>query len=406
MTVDPPARVAAVLAPLRAVADEVVVAVDDRVDPATLGPVEALADTVLRFTFAPPVDRPRAWLAAQCTGEWLLSIDGDEVASAALVDALPELVAARDVQQYHVPRRWLYPDPDRFLAELPWWPDFQLRLARNDATLAVRGGTHAGIVPVLPSRHVDLPLYHLDLVLRTEGERAAKAAGYEAEAPGRQAYGGGPLNATLYLPERLEGTPRPSGSPGSSGSSALVTEPVPAADAAAIAAVLAADRAASGSPPANGGPDPVAGTPVAGPPGQPTTDGRLPDDAYRVGWTPLYGDRRMAPGEVRPVYVRVENQGSAVWPWGLDQPPEIRVSYHWWTPGGDLVDYEGHRSPLPCRLGPGESTIVPVWVQAPAEPGAYVLELDLVHEHVRWFDAPLRIDMQVADRVTGAHPRC
>jgi hypothetical protein len=49
---------------------------------------------------------------------------------------------------------------------------------------------------------------------------------------------------------------------------------------------------------------------------------------------------------------------------------------------------------------------VPVWVHAPAEPGAYVLELDLVHEHVRWFDAPLRIDMQVADRETGAHARC
>jgi hypothetical protein len=125
-----------------------------------------------------------------------------------------------------------------------------------------------------------------------------------------------------------------------------------------------------------------------------------------VGWVPLYGDRRMAPGEVRPVYVQVQNQGSAAWPWGLDQPPDIRVSYHWWSAAGDLVDYEGRRSPLPCRLAPGESTIVPVWVHAPAEPGAYVLELDLVHEHVRWFDAPLRIDMQVADRETGAHARC
>jgi hypothetical protein len=117
----------------------------------------------------------------------------------------------------------------------------------------------------------------------------------------------------------------------------------------------------------------------------------------------------MAPGEVRPVYVRIENRGSAAWPWGLDQPPEIRVSYHWWRGTGELVDYEGMRSPLPCGLAPGESTIVPAWVQAPAEPGAYVLELDLVHEHVRWFEVPLRIEMRVADRQpreTGADARC
>jgi len=380
MTADPPARVAAVLAPLRAIADEVVVAVDDRLDldPAALEPITAVADRVLAFTFRPPVDRPRAWLASQCTGEWLLSIDGDEVPGAALVDALPALVAARDVQQYHLPRRWLYPDPGRWLAELPWWPDFQLRLARNDATLAVRGGTHAGIVPVLPSRHVDLPLYHLDLVLRSASERAAKAADYEAQHPGRVAFGGGPLNSTLYGPERFEG---------------LATEPVPSADVPLIEAVLS-----SNLPPKEGASSLSRG--------QVRSDDVLPEGAYRVGWVPLYGDRRMAPGEVRPVYVQVENRGSEVWPWGLDQPPDIRVSYHWWSAAGDLVDYEGRRSPLPCRLAPGESTIVPVWVHAPAEPGQYVLELDLVHEHVRWFDAPLRIEMQVADRETGAHARC
>jgi hypothetical protein len=31
----------------------------------------------------------------------------------------------------------------------------------------------------------------------------------------------------------------------------------------------------------------------------------------------------------------------------------------------------------------------------PEEPGNFILEFDLVHELVRWFDFPLRIDMQV-----------
>ena len=72
-----------------------------------------MADRVVRFEFRPPVDRPRAWLAAQCTGDWLLSIDGDEVPSTALVDALPGLTAAPDVQQCWLPRRWLFPDAAR-----------------------------------------------------------------------------------------------------------------------------------------------------------------------------------------------------------------------------------------------------------------------------------------------------
>jgi hypothetical protein len=324
------------------------VAVDDRVDPDTLGPVRAVADRVLSFTFRAPVDRPRAWLAAPCTGEWLLTIDGDEVPSRAFVAALPELLAASDVQQYQLPRRWLYPSADRWLAELPWWPDFQLRLARNDATLAVRGGTHAGIEPVLPSRHLDLPLYHLDLLLRSEAEREAKAARYEAERPGHRAYGGGLLNETLYLPERRGG---------------LATEPVPVEDRAWIGRVLSGEEV---------------------------------DDLYRVELEPFDIDRRFAPGETRPFYLRVGNVGSGTWPWGLEQHPEIRVSYHWRTgDGGETLHYEGLRSPLPCRLGPGESTIVPTWVEAPTEPGEYVLEIDLVHEHVRWFEAPLALEVQV-----------
>ena len=33
--------------------------------------------------------------------------------------------------------------------------------------------------------------------------------------------------------------------------------------------------------------------------------------------------------------------------------------------------------------------------ETPAEPGAYVFELDLVHEHVRWFDCEVRLPVAV-----------
>lgn len=47
---------------------------------------------------------------------------------------------------------------------------------------------------------------------------------------------------------------------------------------------------------------------------------------------------------------------------------------------------------------------MPVWVEAPADAGRYVLEFDLVHEHVRWFESPLVVEMNVVDRGGGYEP--
>jgi len=398
MTADPPAQVAVALGALRPVADEIVVAADSRVDGGALRAYEDVADRVVRFEFRPPVDRPRAWLAAQCTGDWLLSIDGDEVPSAALIEALPGLTAAVDVQQCWLPRRWLFPDAATWLAEAPWWPDFQVRLMRNDATLAARAELHGGFVAVVPARHVDAPLYHLDTVVNDEATRAGKAGRYAAEAPGRSAYGGGPLSEVMYRPERW-----------TSGA----VRPVPDEDRelidrvlAARATTVAADRSARDRP----------ATPAVAPAAvidvHASTPSMHPED-YAVALR-LYEATssdvplRLAPGETRPVYVEVENRGEATWRWGLDQQPLVRVSHHWRTPGGDVTRYEGLRSPLQSTLRPGDSAIIPVWVEAPDEEGDHLLEIDLVHEHVRWFEAPLIVPVVVAERrptpASGAGP--
>ena len=55
----------------------------------------------------------------------------------------------------------------------------------------------------------------------------------------------------------------------------------------------------------------------------------------------------------------------------------------------------GRRSPLTSTLHPDDSIIVPVLVEAPSTSGSYVLEVDLVHEGVRWFGSPLCIDVVV-----------
>jgi hypothetical protein len=380
LTVDPPAQVATSLSYLRPLADEIVVLVDSRVDADALGAYVDVADRVFRYEFRPPVDRPRAWLHGQCHGDWIMSIDGDEVPSRRMIDELPGLVAATDVQQYLFPRRWLFGEATTWLGELPWWPDFQVRLVRNDATLAVPGGIHGGIVPVLPARYVEAPLYHLDTLVTSESDRRAKADAYEAYEPGRQAYGGGPLNETLYLPERRR--------------SARLRD-VPAEDRPWIDDVLRARSRA--------GPSGLVETPLV--PAEEiddlAPDCSLPALAYHADLSLFDDDPRMAPGERRPFYLRIRSDGAGSWPWwpwGSTKYPPVRISYHWRTVDGEPLAFENLRTPLPARLAPGDTQIVPVWVDAPAQSGRYLLEFDVVHEMVRWFEQPLAVEVQVAER--------
>jgi hypothetical protein len=93
--------------------------------------------------------------------------------------------------------------------------------------------------------------------------------------------------------------------------------------------------------------------------------------------------------------VAVENHGAQTWPWGFVNAPEIRVAYRWLAPDGEVRVAEGLRTPLPGPVRPGERAVVEAGVAAPG-PGAYLLELDLVHEHVRWFGAAVRVPVTVA----------
>jgi hypothetical protein len=120
-----------------------------------------------------------------------------------------------------------------------------------------------------------------------------------------------------------------------------------------------------------------------------------PPEAYRALLEPIERDHRMVAGQGRKIHLRITNLGVDTWPWGDLQRPEIRVSYRWRNTDGTLRVPDGLRTPFPCSVGPGEQVIVPVGVMPPEEPGNFILEFDLVHELVRWFDFPLRIDMQV-----------
>ena len=366
MTRGPGSRVAAMLALFRGVADEIFVALDDRADEATAQALAAVADRVIRYPYAEPVDRPLAWIHSECRGDWVLTVDDDEIPSRRLLDTLPFLVAATDVTHYWLPRRWLYPTADRYLDARPWRPDYQPRLVLNDPrVLNFSDETHVPVAVLGPSRYLTESLYHLDTLLNSREAREAKAERYEHLYPGKR-VAGRPLNEAFYLPELVDPP----------------TSEVPAEDQTLVEGVLAA------RPPA------AASRAEVGSAGREEIDrlwaGRLlPESAYVARLALLEAVPRLPAGGAETVDVLFENLGGEPLPWG----PAFAVGTRW-SHGERVVD--GAHRPLPAGLAEGTRAIVPVPLIVPPVAGRWTLTLDVVHEHVRWFGCELRVEVDVA----------
>lgn len=358
---------------LRSVADEVLVAADARVGAEDLGWYADVADRVVRYEFAGS-SRHWAWLARQSSADWLLLLDADEVPSRALLDALPDLLRDRRCHGWSLPIRWSWPDPATYLAGEPWRSDTRVRLLRNDARLRFGAGSHDLVRPAHPLAHVaDLATYHLDVLLNPIEARRAKLARYRSERYGLLTDDGRDFNEAFYLPELLD---------------APALTPTPDDDRRAIERCLA--EGAQAPPPVD--PDDIA---VA--------------DRESIDW---YSPRRtlgdgahravvrlvrepaawLARGRRHLLWVEVENTGDALWPGGADEPPLVRIGLRW-EAGGHLL--EAGRAMLPRELAPGARVVVPIHVDGPDAVGPARLHVDLVHEHVRWFDAPLVLDVDL-----------
>jgi len=330
-----------------------------------------IADRLYRVEFEPPFERYLPWLHALCRGDWVFRIDGDEVPSVALIDSLPALIRDPEVLQYRIPRRWLLRDAARWLTSAPWSPDYQVRIVRNDpATLRFRGTLHSSAEPVLPARYLAEPIYHLAFLLTNRRDREERVHRYEALGGSRTRVD----NERFYLPELRED---------------LSLAATPSADLALLRQVVPEPA------PTPARHDPVPALDVSLSEAIRLWPGRQLDDAaYDVDITCLEDKPRFVAAQARELPVRFRNRGRESFPWG-DWSPPVRAAYHWLTPNGDAFIYEGHRTLLPSTLGPGREAIVPLHVVAPPEPGPYTLEMDLVHEGVRWFGCCARVSVTV-----------
>ena len=87
--------------------------------------------------------------------------------------------------------------------------------------------------------------------------------------------------------------------------------------------------------------------------------------------------------------VRVENVGLAPWPASGESANEKGVVFlgsHLLRDTEEEADWDYGRARLPQDLDPGETARLEFRVRAPENPGRYIIEFDMVAEHVTWFE--------------------
>lgn len=370
-----PERAAAMLAPLRALDPEIILAVDDRIDPEWIEGYREHADHVITIRFPGMFSKTATWITHQCTRDWILILHDDELPSAGMAGEIAEIMAAGEVTHAWVRRWWLYPDSGQWIDEWPWRPDYHLRLIRNDQRLfRIPAMAHEAPRAIGPHVFMRAPLYHASLMFEDLDDRVSKCERYDKLRPGLTSDGL-PMNQAYLLPEQRATPPR--------------LAPVPEGDLPLVRAFLGEGEPTAPPRSALGSLRHASSDEIA------TFDEsrELPESAYRARIRSLVDSFQMVDGHPRTFDLEVTNLSDEAWPGGVDARPEIRIAYRWIDQDGAGV--EGLRTPFGKPVGPRESAIVPMLVQPPGSPGIHTIEIDVVHEHVRWFDCVLRADVAV-----------
>ncbi|HEX8284688.1 MAG TPA: DUF1698 domain-containing protein [Pyrinomonadaceae bacterium] len=102
------------------------------------------------------------------------------------------------------------------------------------------------------------------------------------------------------------------------------------------------------------------------------------------------GPSLCGPEEVLTFRVRAENTGLARWLRGDDtgtQEGSVHLVAHvFGAEGEEPLSWYHAGAYLPGDVQPGESAEIEIAMRAPAEPGRYRLEFDMVSEHLAWFE--------------------
>jgi len=290
-------------------------------------------------------------MVAACQGDWVLKVDYDEELSTEWDDPRwREILEGDAPTHFWSPRRWLT-TPGNFLDCEPWWPDWQLRLFRNQPS-EITFPTELHDTMSMKGRGAylrTLAIHHHDLRLASRRAREEKARAYERQRPGRSlGY------FYLFDDHAPPQSPLPSG-----------------IDFAPEREILRMEALA---------PEEIQGLSLAATPPAP----------FRKA------------GELFWVDVEVtNNSGRAL---GCGAPFSINLAYHWLHGATrETIVFDGERTAILPELPSGKRAGWKMFVIAPGEPGDYLLQLTMVQERVRWLEAenpnlPLEFAITVAPK--------
>lgn len=118
--------------------------------------------------------------------------------------------------------------------------------------------------------------------------------------------------------------------------------------------------------------------------------------SFPEGWP-----EEVAPGSKTTATLLVENTGDTLWRIGpAESAGSCMLGVRVYDEAGALVAERHGTPPLPRALAPGESAALKFELKAPHAHGLYTLKLDMVAQHVCWFEergsAPFKLQFQVA----------
>ena len=122
------------------------------------------------------------------------------------------------------------------------------------------------------------------------------------------------------------------------------------------------------------------------------TPGPMPDAAFKAQLTLPDPPAKLRAGQQERVQVHIKNASDVFW-WARggevndrnDNYFYIAAGNRWLKPDGTIYNDSDGRYGIGKDLKPGEETEVPLLVNAPKDPGDYLLEVDLIQEQVSWF---------------------
>lgn len=110
---------------------------------------------------------------------------------------------------------------------------------------------------------------------------------------------------------------------------------------------------------------------------------RLQRDLYAAEWLGCGAPQQVEAGELFLALSRLRN--ASPHPWPAQGGARVRLAYHWLDVEGEMVVRDGLRTELSGEIEPGEVATLWQTVEAPDEPGSYLLELEPIFERVSWF---------------------